>query len=61
MLAGEELCGSASLLTLSVLTPFAAFISHGGGGKNPALLNYDLLTSVSFAELLTPLEKTRSQ
>lgn len=40
LLAGEEPCGSAFLLTLSVLTPFAAFISHvGGGGQNPVPLN----------------------
>lgn len=30
LLAGEESCGSAFLLALSVLTPFAALISLGG-------------------------------
>lgn len=40
LLAGEEPRGSAFLLTLSVLTPFAALIPHGGGGRqNPVPLN----------------------
>lgn len=41
LLAGEEPCGSAFPLALSVLTPFAALISlGGGGGQNPVPLNY---------------------